>query len=36
MIPEQDVENAVNMLAFYWNITPEEVMDRIEEARNQN
>jgi hypothetical protein len=36
MIPEQDVENAVNMLAFYWNITPEEVKDRIEEARNQN
>lgn len=36
MIPEQDVENAVNMLAFYWNITPEEVMDIIEEARNQN
>ena len=36
MIPEQDVENAVNMLAFYWNITPKEVKDRIEEARNQN
>jgi len=36
MIPQQYVEDAVNLLAFHWNITPEEVMDRIEEAGNQN
>ena len=36
MIPEQDVENAVNLLAFYWNITPEEVREKMETAQNQN
>ena len=25
MIPEEDVNRAINMLAFYWNITPAEV-----------
>ena len=30
MIPEQDVQNAVYMLSFYWNITPEEAAARLE------
>ena len=30
MIPEQDVQNAVYMLSFYWNITPEEARARLE------
>ena len=30
MVPEQQVKDAVNLLAFYWNITPEEARTRLE------
>ena len=30
MVPEQQVKDAVNFLAFYWNITPEEARARLE------
>lgn len=32
MVPEQYVEDAVNFLAFYWNITPEEARIRLNQA----
>ena len=33
MVPEQQVKEAVNFLAFYWNITPEEVRAMLDEAK---
>ena len=33
MVPEQYVEDAVNFLAFYWNITPEEARVKLEAAQ---
>ena len=30
MIPEEDVERAVDMLAFYWNASPAEVWEKLE------
>ena len=33
MVPEQYVEDAVNFLAFYWNITPEEARAKLEAAQ---
>lgn len=33
MVPEQQVKDAVNFLAFYWNITPEEAMAMLDEAK---
>ena len=35
MMPEEDVSRAVNMLAFYWNITPAEVREKLEAERNE-
>lgn len=32
MVPEKYVEEAVNHLAYYWGITPEEARTRLEEA----
>ena len=34
MVPEQYVEDAVNFLAFYWNITPEEARAKLEAAQS--
>ena len=33
MVPEQQVKEAVNFLAFYWNITPEEARAMLDEAK---
>lgn len=33
MVPEQYVEDAVNFLAFYWDITPEEARVKLEAAQ---
>ena len=33
MVPEKYVEEAVNHLAYYWEITPEEARIRLEQAR---
>ena len=33
MVPEKYVEDAVNFLAFYWEITPAEARARLEAAR---
>lgn len=33
MVPEQQVKDAVNFLAFYWNITPEEARAMLDEAK---
>jgi len=30
MIPEQDVNNALDMLAIHWNITPAEVREKLQ------
>ena len=30
MLPEEDVNRAVDMLAYYWNISPEEVRNKLE------
>lgn len=34
MVPEKYVEEAVNHLAYYWGITPEEARARLEQAHN--
>lgn len=33
MVPEQQVKEAVNFLAFYWNITPEEARAMLDAAK---
>ena len=33
MVPEQQVKDAVNFLAFYWNITPEEAREKLDAAK---
>lgn len=36
MLPEQDVNNAAEMLALHWNITPEEAHAKLEAETPQN